>query len=82
MPSFPFEKYIVDYDAFEQVDMNTAYYGFCEFGCNGLTEAKWAILKVEKQGDVFIRRWANGTKEKNLKFSERAAASQDYKFLI
>ena len=78
--AFDFRKHIVDYDVFQQIDMNNAYYGFCKPGCKGLTDNKWSILKMETAGGVTTKKWAEGNKNgKALQFSERAA--YDYSFL-
>ncbi len=77
--TLPVEKFIPDYDAMAQ-ENGFIYYGFTDFNCKALTEAKWSILRVNiHDGTTYIRKWANGDKVKNLQFSERGTYS--YKFL-
>lgn len=80
----PVEKEIPNYDAMEQIDANTIVYGFCDFNCSGLDDPKWSLLKVEKVGNVYLRRWAYGKKEKIHKFTDHTTitATNNWKFLL
>lgn len=77
---WPFEKFIIDYDAMCVVG-TAVYYGWCDFGCSGVNDNKWMIVKHELVDGFYTRTWANGKKTKNLVFAN-CAAYTNYKHLI
>ena len=81
----PLELLLQKADTFIEVDNKTTYLGFCAPKTTAKTEAAWAICKVvydvapgtyPRTGDVL---WANGQRQKNLKFSEYDLQTYTYR---
>ena len=73
-------KKIVDFDAMLEIDNNTTLYGFANFGTNSLDDKSWCLLKEVISGNTTTRKWSNGSKAKNVAFSNYE--NIDFKFLL
>ena len=80
------QKNIVDFDVIHEESATVTYYGFKsaiigQVGDNTTTQeasANWAIMKEVITGNFTRRFWANGTKDKNLKWSLRITYTYKY----
>jgi hypothetical protein len=81
----PIELLMQKADTFIEVDNKTTYLGFCSPKTTATTQASWAVCKVvySVAPGTYPRAcsvlWANGQRQKNLKFSDYLTHSYSYR---
>lgn len=57
---------------FEELDGGITYIGYCKFGTQTENTKSWCIKRVQVNGNITTQKWAEGSLNFNLKWSERA----------
>jgi hypothetical protein len=62
----------------EEDENGITYFGYCKFNCSSEYENAWAIKRIQTIGNITYTKWAEGSVNFNLKWSDRKSYS--YKF--
>ena len=63
----------------DELSDNFQYVGYAQNGNPGEDEAKWAIKRIEKSGNVTRIMWADGLQEKTFVWDDRAGLDYTFK---
>lgn len=56
----------------EELEGGVTYIGYCKFGTETENEKSWCIKKVQAVGNTTVQKFAEGSLNFNLQWSERA----------